>query len=124
MRRTQELLGQQKTSRTAERDIEHSADQKRNADGVLHLLAGLACPAPRDNWADGRANAARSKQHADAGGGFAGHRKDSLAEDCQQSQDAAANAPRRLYHQVSKYSRAMLDITRAFDCVADAERLA
>src|SRR5438445_11019513 len=113
MRRQQEQQGQHKTTRTAERDIEHSADQERNANGVLHLLASFTRPAPRDDWADGRANAARSKQHADAGGGFAGHRKDSLAEDCQQSQDAAANAPRRLYHQVSKYSRAMLDITRA-----------
>src|SRR6266481_6930631 len=32
-----------------------------NADGVLHLLAGLARPAPRDDWANGRAD--RSEEH-------------------------------------------------------------
>ncbi len=122
MRDCQKQQGESEAPRNSKSDVEASADQKPDANRVLHLFSRLARPAPRDDWSDCRPDTARGEQDADAGRGLASHRKNSLAEHGQQSQNAAAHSPRRFHHQVSKDSWPMLDVTCAFDRVADAER--
>ena len=115
---------QREISRYTESNIERAADQKRDPDRALHLLACFPSPAPCHDWPHGRADASRSKQHADAGGGFAGNGKNSFTKYSQKGQDATAHAPGRLHHQISKDTRTVLDVTRAFYRVGHTQSLA
>ena len=67
-----------------------------------------------------RADAARAVEHADARRRASANRKDTLAEDRQQEQHAASEAPAGLDEHQRRNVRARRDVAEAFDEVGDA----
>src|SRR5262245_16657296 len=82
-----------KTGNCSKSHVTESTKQERDPDGHLHATVKLTCHASRDDWANSRTDAARSKENTNSSRSAMPDRKDSFAKHRQQGQYSATETP-------------------------------